>query len=432
MVAQDRTVSKARWPERLFDWLASPRGILFAALFWIFASAVAMVLTALVESLPSHSAGRLAEVLEIGDPFGSWWYGTALLFAASAALAALVEGIRRYRTPGHASIRLRATLPGACDPRLIAALLRQRVGRVTAGKAGGLESKRGRGHRAAPIVGSLGGLLLCAGVLWAVQGGEAGSVLVEEGGTAYGFKRRSAVWPVQVDLGAELQVERREPTVGPAPRWRLVLARGADVLAQADVGPGGELEHQGRRFRIEAVRPGKRPGRFRIQVAGGPEQSLALGEPVDVGSGVRITILAYDPDHRGRHGPAVKVAWSRPGADPEVGWIFSRFPDFDARVRRSRPPLVFSGYEARPELVIRVERSVGGALIVAGALLLLMGLVLFLGPRPARLEAHREEDRWVLRGEAGPGVRDLARVFDEIVGLLRSSPDGAARGPRGP
>jgi hypothetical protein len=432
MSALNRTTTGARRLERLFDWLASPSGILVAALILVLATAVALGLAALGQLPASGPVGRVAEILEIGDPFRSWWYGAVLILAGSAALAAFIEGVRLLRAPGRAPVRLRATLSGTCDPRLIAALLRQRVGRVTAGPAGGFRGERGRARRAAPVVGSLGGLVLCGGILWAAHGGESGWILLEEGATAYGYQRRTAAQPVRVDLGAELQVERRAPTGGQAPRWRLVLARGPDVFAQADVALGGGLEYQGRQYRLEAVRPGRLPGRFQLRVEGGPERSLAVGEPVDAGDGVRIAILAYDPDYRGRHGPAVKVGWSRGGAEPEVGWVLARFPDFDGRVRRSKPSVVFAGYEARPDLVIGVERSAGVWLIVAGALVLLLGLGLFFGPPPARIEARQEEERWILTGEAAPDAQDFARIFDEIAALLCTSLGPEAGGRRSP
>jgi hypothetical protein len=248
-------------------------------------------------------------------------------------------------------------------------------------------------------------------------------VRVPEGGTAYGVVRGTPAGRAQFDLGAEISAER---LAGDPARWRVVLARGADVLATSDLGLGERLERGDRRFELTAAVPGGGAGRFLVSVAGASARAVALGDRIESGGRGDLAVVGYDPN-RGGDGPALEVAWLRPGERPERGWVFGRYPEFDERVRRSSPPVQVLGFERRLELRIRVEQPGGRWLIALGALGVVIGVLLFASPPHARIAARPADGGWEIRGEAVRGAPDLARDVDAIADALRASAARARR-----
>jgi hypothetical protein len=361
---------------------------------------------------------RVAEIFEAGDPFRSWWYALALLFAGGAGLAACVEGVHALGRRGlHLGVRVRVELP--TEPARVEALLQRGRRRVRLAADGAVLAEGGRLSLLGPIVAGAGALALVGGAALGALASESGTAVVTEGATTYGFSRRTGSGPARFDLGLELSAERPSGAERAAPAWRLALARGADVLAQTDLRVGEELEHDGRRYQLEEVRPGRRPGRFLLAVGDGPARPVALGERLVTGDGTEVEIVAWDPSFGGRHGPAAQVVRHRKGGRPETGWLFARLSDWDERVRRSRPALRLEGYEAAHELRLRVERPAGRGPVALGAFAIFLGLVFLVGPPYNRIEARARPGGWELRAQATRGLDRLAREMDELAAAMR-------------
>jgi hypothetical protein len=383
-------------------------------------TAVAVALGAL--DMGQGGFERLREVLETAQPFRSWWYSLVLCFAATTALATAVEGVRARREV--LPIRMRATVP-AVDGAVVAGVLRRRLGRVAVLDDGSLVAERGGASRWGRPLAGAGGLALCAGIAIAAHLGVSGTATVLEGATVYDFAGRTALGVVRRDLGAELEVRRQEGE--DARGWRLTVARGPDILARADLLEGESFEAEGRRYRLASVRVADAPARFLVSVGGKPARPLAARDPVEVGPGQRLELLDYDRQ-RGKNGPAVRMAWGAKEGRAERGWVFPRYPEYDARVRRSASPVRVAGYERRMELWVGIEEPQGRALLVIGAVGVLLGLLLLAGRPYARFTARLVDGDWVLVAQAARNAATVAAELDEIAAPLRAAPP-AARAP---
>lgn len=423
----DGRASRPDLAVRLFAFLTSLRGALAGTAALVVATVVAVGLASGGAALARSegSLGGVAQFFELKAPFESWWFALALWCAGLVGVANTLAGLGLLSGKNRLPIRLRATVNAALHHDLVERSLKTH-GRVLEDDDGTLVAERGLAGRAARLLAGVGALGMAGGIAFIVHGGISGFATVAEGGTVYGYERKTPSGLARFDLGLELQVERAPAPKGSADQGplRVTLGRGSDVLAQASLGMGEGLSFAGWNYSLDGQVPGEGPGRFLLSVDGGPIRSVAAREPFKADDGTELVVVGYESgDPRspvGARVPAVRVARVRPGLPADIGWVYGGAEDFDQQVRRAKPVLRLHGYERRQELRVRIEWPASRLPLYLGAIFLLVGLALFAGRGYARFEAQPTPSGWVVRAESDGRGAELGAELDTLIAALQA------------
>jgi cytochrome c biogenesis protein ResB len=429
--------------ERIWELATSPR--LAAGLALALAAGwAAALLLAPAEATSAGAAGSgsaLTALLELDDPLHSWWFTLLLVMLALCVLAFSVDRLpraasavwrpsRRLTPPVERGLRHRRRLESGADAGAeagrVAAAFRARGFEPETAEEGGtwyLFAQRGRHAR-------LGEWVALAGLLGLLGVGIAGRLLewdgtmeVQEGTTADDVSRRAAGGlSARQRLPFAVRVNRLEADRGPT---------GAPATFRADVsllGPGGR---EIRRQDLDQAHPLRQGGidldlgAWR-ELPGGARVSLVLvdeqervrrpvragrGEPFQAGP-VAFSVEDYSPAYR-ELGPAVRIRRTEDGRSTEF-WVFQNRPDFDAQNRPDRWGLEFEGLQKSYAATLRAAYRPVTEGLVAGAALLLLGLVVAFSAAHRRLWARVEPGAIVLAGASHRSSPGLERTLDEI------------------
>jgi cytochrome c biogenesis protein len=154
------------------------------------------------------------------------------------------------------------------------------------------------------------------------------------------------------------------------------------------------------------------------------EIDASAGTPFTAGDGhIRYSVEKYE-ENFGELGPAVQVVREEdvgPGKDPKLSsfFVFSKYPEFDAKFRGDRYGLRFDRLEPSYVTGIQVASDPGRIWMYAGAIMMWIGLFIAFWTVHRRVWARIDADSVVFAGAAHRNKEKFREEFDRFIdGLL--------------
>ncbi len=400
-------------------------------------------------------------VFELHAPFKSWWFTTIILALALNNLASSIERLPRIflvvRWPERRltdvvlrGLRNKKTAPrgdvSADQLETAFRAARYVVSRETVGDTTYLFGERGAWTRFGVWVVHVGLLVVCLGALIAGLFSFEGNMQIPgDGGRLSYFLERlpdGVIIPHRLNFALQCDKFYLDKFKDGSPRRYAsdltVLAPDGQQLTTKKIIVNDPLEWEGMDFYQASYSelPDRAHAKISItdkttgqtkDVEATPERPFSLGD-----GHVRFSVASYE-ENFGELGPAVQVIREEDvpgsGKSPKVSafWVFSKYPDFDAKFRGDTFGLKFDSLEPSYATGIQVAHDPGRPVMYLGAVMVWIGLFVAFWTVHRRVWARIEPDRIVVAGAAHRNKEKFREEFDRFAaGLGLPTANGAS------
>lgn len=429
----------------LTPWLAAAAAVAYGLGWWI--GPAQMPLAEMAAQWGDAWWWPVYGPLELHAIEQSWWFSLLLValvlnLAASAvehlprALAAALRPDRRltdFVALGIQHVR-RFTVSGEPAARVerLSAIWRDGGFEPAIEKDGAttfLFAERGRIAGLGPWVARFALLVLVAGVTVGRFFGYEGRVDAAEGSTVDSMYRRAPSgepYRAPLPFAAKVNALTLLPAEGGSPqrmRSDVSLLKDGKEYRRQNVEEGHPLRDSG----LALSQAGHRedPGGARAGLAITDKQTgkvealhLGRGETWTAPDGVRFAVMGYSPNYVDL-GPAAQLSRVENGKSTTF-WVFENAPDFDRENRPDRWGLSFKGLSYAFVTTLRITRDPQTPWLLAGAALLLLGVLSWAFTPHRRLWARVEENDVVLAASAVRSPEKLGKLLDSMGAALGS------------